>query len=46
MIIKYTNKFIQNMGMGDPKTFFYRLIFDQDDSNATNIIKYFIMNEL
>ena len=46
MKIKYSNEFIQNMGFVDPTTCVYRFIFDQDDSNDTYIIQYFIMHVL
>ena len=34
------------MGMGDPTTCVYQLIFNENDSNATKIIQYFIMHGL
>ena len=34
------------MGLGDPKTCVYQFIFDEYDSNDTNITQYFIMNVL
>ena len=43
MKIKYANTFILNMGLDDPTTCVYKLIFDENDSNDTNIIQYFIM---
>ena len=46
MRIKYSNEFIQNTGLGDPTTYFYQLIFYQDDSNDTKIIQYYIMHVL
>ena len=46
MRIKYTNKFIQYMGLGDPTTCVYQFIFDQDDSCDTAIIQYYIMHGL
>ena len=32
--------------MSDPTTFLYQFIFDQDDSNYTKIIQYFVMHGL
>ena len=34
------------MGLGDPTSCVYQLIFDENDSNYTNIIQYFIMHGL
>ena len=44
MKIKYTNEFIQKMGLGDPTSCVYQFIFDENDSNDTTIIQYFIMH--
>ena len=44
MKIQYSHEFIQNMGLSDPTTCFYQLIFDENDSNYTKIIQYFIMH--
>ena len=44
--IKYANKFVQKLGMGDPTTCVYQLILYENDSVETNIIQYFIMHEL
>ena len=32
--------------MGDPKTCVYQLIYDENDSDETKIIQYFIMHGL
>ena len=34
------------MGMGDPRTCVYQFIYDENDSDDTNIIQYFIMHGL
>ena len=34
------------MGLVDPKTCVYQFIFDENDSNDTKIIQYFIMHVL
>ena len=34
------------MGFGDPTTCVYQFIFDQYDSNETNIIQYFVIDGL
>ena len=34
------------MGLGDPTTYIYQVIFDQNDSSGTNIIQHFIMHVL
>ena len=44
MKIKYPNAF--NMELVDPILSVYQLIYDETDSNNTNIIQYFIMHEL
>ena len=46
MKIKYSNEFVQKLGMGDPKTYIYQFIYDENDIYDTNIIQYFIMNGL
>ena len=46
MKIQYSREFIQNMGLIDPTTCFYQFIFDENDSNYTSIIQYFIMHGL
>ena len=45
MKIKYANYFIINMGLGDPTTYVYQLIFDENDSNDTNIKQYLLCME-
>ena len=44
MKIKYPNVF--NMELVDPISSVYQFIYDETDSNNTNIIQYFIMHEL
>ena len=34
------------MGFSYSTTCFYQFVFDQDESNNTNIIQYFVMNRL
>ena len=34
------------MVLGDPTTYVYQFIFDENDSNDTNITQYFIMHGL
>ena len=46
MKIQYENEIILNMGLGDTKTCVYQFIFDKNDSNDTNIVKYFVMHGL
>ena len=46
MKMKYANYFIQNMRLGDPTPCVYQLFFDENGSNETNIIQYFIMHDL
>ena len=46
MKTKYANEFIQNMGLGDPTTCVYQFIFDENYSNDTKIVQYFIMHGL
>ena len=38
MRLKYTNEFFLNMGLGDPTTFVYQFIFDENESNDTKFI--------
>ena len=45
MKIKYEDRFIQNMGLGDPTTFLW-VHFYQYGSNDTNIIQYYIVHLL
>ena len=42
---KYANYFIINMGLGDPTTYVYQFIFDENDSNDTNIKQYLLCME-
>ena len=46
MKIKYANEFIINMRLGDSTTCLYQFIYDENDSNDTNIIQYCIMHGL
>ena len=41
MKIGYANYFVQNMGLGDPTTWVYKLIFDENDSNDTKNYTFF-----
>ena len=44
--MKDANEFVQKLGMGDPTTCVYQLIYDENDNDDTKIIKYFIMKGL
>ena len=44
MRIQYANIFVEKLGMGDPTTCVYQLIYDEKDSVDTEIIKYFILH--
>ena len=46
MKIQDANKLIQNIGLGDTTTYLHQLIFDENDSNDTKIVLYFIMHRL
>ena len=46
MNIKYANELIQNMVLVNPKKCVYQFVLDQDDSNDTKIIQYFIIHIL
>ena len=46
MRIEYANYFIVNMVLGDTTNFFYQFISNDNDSNYTKIIKYFITHRL
>ena len=46
MVIKYTNEFFLDMGLGDTTTCVYQFIFDFFFSNAMKIIQYFNMHGL
>ena len=46
MKIQYANEFIQNLGMVYPTRCVHQLIYDENDNDDTNIIKYFIMHGL
>ena len=46
MKIQYANELIQNMGLSDPTTCVYEFIFDENYSDDTKSIQYFIMNGL
>ena len=43
MKIQYANEFVQKLGMGYPTKYIYQSICDENDSDDTNIIQYFIM---
>ena len=44
MKIQSANEFILNKRLGDPTECVYQFIFDENDSNDTKIIQYFIMH--
>ena len=46
MKIQYESEYNITMGLGDNTTCFYQFIFDENDSNYTNIIQYFIIHGL
>ena len=46
MKIQYTNKSVQNLGLGDPTRCVYQIIYDENNNDDTKIIQYFIMNGL
>ena len=43
MIIQYANQLVQKLGMGDPITCVYQLIYDEIYNDGMNIIQYFIV---
>ena len=45
-ILKYSNEFIQNMVLSDPKTCVYQFLKYKFDTNDTKIIQYFVMHGL
>ena len=46
MKIKYANEFVQKLGMGDPTTFVYKFIYDENENDDTKIMQYFIIHRL
>ena len=46
MKIQYLNETVQKIWIGDPTTCVYQIIYDENDSDETKIIKYFIMHGL
>ena len=46
MKIQYANNFVHRLGMGNPTTCVYQLIFDENDINDTKVIQYLIMHLL
>ena len=46
MKIKYANKFVHQLGMGDPTTSVYQFIYKEKDSDDTQITQYFIIHGL
>ena len=46
MKIQYANEFVQNLGVGDTTTCVYQFIYDENESDDTKIIQYFIMHGL
>ena len=43
MKIQYANEFVKKLGMVDTTTHAYQFIYDENDSDDTNIMQYFIM---
>ena len=37
---QYANEFVQKIGMGDPTTFIYQIIYDEKDRVETKIIQF------
>ena len=46
MKIYYANNFVHKLEIGDPTTFFYQFIYDENNINDTQITQYFIMHGL
>ena len=46
MKIQYSDRFVQNFGMGDPTTCVYQFIYYKNDNYDRKIIKYFIRHGL
>ena len=44
MKIQYANEFVEILGMGDPTTYFYQLVYDETGNADTEIIQYSIMH--
>ena len=44
--MKYANEFIPKLGMGDPTKCVYQIIYNENNSDETNILQYFIIYEL
>ena len=46
MKIQYANEYIKDMGLDDPTTYFYQFNIDENYSNSTKFIQYFIMHRM
>ena len=46
MKIQYANEFVQKLGMGDPTTYVYQIIYYENENDDRNIIQYFILHRL
>ena len=44
MKIQYANNFVHTLGMGDPITCVYQIIYHEKDKNDTQITQYCIMH--
>ena len=44
--MQYANKLVRQLGMGDPTTFVYHFMYDENDSDNIQITQYFIMHGL
>ena len=44
--MQYANNFVQKLGMGDPSTCVYQIIYDEKGKNDTHIAQNFIMHRL
>ena len=46
MKIQYANELFEQLGVGGPTTCVYQFIYDEKDSDDTEIIRFFIMHGL
>ena len=46
MKIQYANELIHNMVLGDPKTYVYKFIFDENYSTDTNLYNVLLCMDL
>ena len=44
MKIQYANMFFKKLGMGDPTTYLFQVVYDENDSDNTKIIQYLIIH--